>query len=99
MSEKTPEMVQRVIDAVSERVDHVDTLCTWEEIATCILQAMRDDPPHSVIRAMAESVAVDDEGAFPPLTDIIDCSGENKTHTILRAAWSAAIDASLGKPK
>lgn len=43
------------------------------------------------IRAMAESQAVDDEGPFPFLCDLLDFSGENKRVTVLRAAWRAAL--------
>ena len=42
-------------------------------------------------RAALESVAVDDEGAFPCLLDLLDFSGENKAHTIIRAALHAAL--------
>jgi len=45
------------------------------------------------LRAMSESRAVDDEGPFPPLLDLLDFSGENKVYTVLRAAYRAALSA------
>lgn len=51
------------------------------------------EPDHAVIRAMSASQARDDEGEFTTLGDLIDFSGDNKTHTCLRAAYAAAIDA------
>jgi len=45
------------------------------------------------LRAMSESRAVDDEGPFPPLHDLLDFSGENKVYTVLRAAYRAALSA------
>ena len=44
---------------------------------------------HSVIKAMPESKARDDEGLFVSLGDHIDCSGENKTRTVIREAAKA----------
>lgn len=44
-----------------------------------------------LIRAASESQAVDDEGVFPPLCDLIGYSGENKTRTVVRAALTAAL--------
>lgn len=42
-------------------------------------------------RAMAESVASDDEETFEPLHDIIGFNGENKTRTVLRQAWRDGV--------
>lgn len=56
---------------------------------------MLREPTHSITRAMAESRARDDEGQFEPLMDLIDFSGQNKTHTVLAQAWRDAIDAIL----
>lgn len=52
------------------------------------------EPAREVISAMATSSAKDDEGDFPPLMDLLDFSGENKLHTVLRAAYRAALDSS-----
>ena len=51
------------------------------------------EPTYELLRAMSESVAVDDEGPFPPLFELLDFSGENKTYTVLRAAYAAMIAA------
>lgn len=48
-------------------------------------------PTPEIIKAMAESRAVDDEGEFPAMLDLLDFSGENKTRTVLEAAYVAAI--------
>ena len=44
-----------------------------------------------MVRAMAESQAVDDEGRFDRLCDILDFSGENAMRTVLEAALDAAL--------
>ncbi len=46
-------------------------------------------------RAGLECKARDDEGEFPPLIDLLDFSGENKAHTVIRAVYAAMIAASL----
>jgi phage major head subunit gpT-like protein len=51
------------------------------------------EPTYKRIRAMSESEADDDEGRFAPLMDLLGFSGENKTHTVLRAAYRAMIAA------
>lgn len=56
-------------------------------------------PAHSIVRAMAESTARDDEGKFEPLGDLIGFSGENKTHTVLRQAWADGLDAAPTPPR
>lgn len=58
-----------------------------------LILTLLSEPTHPQLRAMAESQARDDEGQFPSLGDMIDCSGENKTHTILREAYRAAMGA------
>jgi hypothetical protein len=50
-------------------------------------------PTSSMLKAMAESRASDDEGEYPAMLDLMDFSGENKTHTALRAAYVAALSA------
>lgn len=57
-----------------------------------VLDAM-GEPTHAMKRAALESVAVDDEGAFPSMLDMLDYSGENKAHTVIRAALKAAVAA------
>lgn len=61
--------------------------------AFALLESLLVDPPGEVIKAMAECEARDDEGPFPPLMDLIDFSGENKTRTVLRSAWTAGVEA------
>ena len=51
------------------------------------------EPTHRMIRAAAESVARDDEGAFEPVMDLLGFSGENKTYTVLRQLLTDAIAA------
>ena len=46
---------------------------------------------HRMISAMATSSATDDEGEFPALMDLLDFSGENARHTVLRAAYRDVI--------
>ena len=55
-------------------------------------------PTFEIIRGMSESVACDDEGVFPSMCDLLDFSGENKTHTVLRAAYVAAMVAAPSPP-
>lgn len=50
------------------------------------------NPDHSSIKAMAESKAIDDEGEYECIMDLIDFSGENKLHTALRFAYFEAVD-------
>lgn len=51
------------------------------------------NPSAAMLKAMAESRAIDDEGEFPAMLDLLDFSGENKTLTVLEAAYVAAITA------
>ena len=52
------------------------------------------EPTHKIIVAMGESQAVDDQGIFPCMSDLLDFSGSNKTLTVLKAAYSAMLTAS-----
>ncbi len=52
------------------------------------------EPTQEIISAMACSQARDDEGLQLTLMDLIGFSGENKTHTLLKAAYRDAIAAS-----
>lgn len=54
------------------------------------------EPTHEIISAMLCSKARDDEGEFPLLMDLIDFSGENKNHAVMRAAYASMI-AAAGK--
>lgn len=54
------------------------------------------EPTPEIISAMASSHAYDDEGPFPSLLDLIGFSGENKTRTVLKAAYKAALSALPG---
>jgi hypothetical protein len=49
------------------------------------------EPQYGYIRAMSESEAVDAEGPFGPMCDLLGFSGENKTHTVLIAAYEAIV--------
>lgn len=51
-----------------------------------------------MVRAAIGSRAKDDEGEFPPLFDLIDFSGANKTWTVVRAALTAALAAAPRAP-
>lgn len=53
------------------------------------------EPTGQIIKAMAESKATDDEGQFPALCDLIDFSGENKTRSVLKAAYAAMVYAAI----
>ncbi len=55
------------------------------------------EPTNKIISAMASSEARDDECDFPSLSELIDFSGENETHTVLRAAYEAMIKAAEGE--
>ena len=79
-----------------------DTIASWhlfERDTDAIIAALRaagyelvpTTPTPEMVRAAIESQATDDEGTFPPLLDLIDFSGENKTRTVIRAALTAAI--------
>lgn len=50
-------------------------------------------PNYAMERAALESRARDDEGEFPPLTDLLDFSGQNKSYTVIREALGAALRA------
>ena len=56
------------------------------------------EPTVGMISAMMTSTARDDEGAFPMLMDHLDYSGENKSHTVLKAAYRAMIAAAPAVP-
>ena len=51
------------------------------------------EPTQGMITAMSTSKAKDSEGEFPMLLDLIDYSGENKTYTVLKAAYAAMLAA------
>lgn len=57
------------------------------------------EPTSAVISAMMTSQARDDEGLFPMLMDILNYSGQNKAHTVLREAYRAAMLAAQKEPK
>ena len=56
------------------------------------------DPEQKILTAMAVSKAIDDEGEFLALMDLIDFSGENKTTTVLKCAYKEAIAAAPEYP-
>lgn len=62
--------------------------------ARAALQALME-PSHAMIKAMAQSQAKDDEGFLPLMCDLLDFSGENKRHTVLKQAWSDAISSAM----
>lgn len=49
------------------------------------------EPEQKILTAMAVSKAIDDEGEFLALMDLIDFSGENKITTVLKCAYKEAI--------
>jgi hypothetical protein len=51
------------------------------------------EPTHAITRAMAESIARDDEGEMASMGDLLGFSGENKTHTVLAQAWRDGVAA------
>jgi phosphoserine phosphatase len=96
VEELTPQFMPNAL-AVIRTLQEMGWRCVGEDEVV----APRE-PTHEITRAMSESVAVDDGGAFPSLCDLLelDFSGENKTHTVLRAAYRAAIaKASPPKPE
>ena len=58
------------------------------EAARVLLDAM---PNYAMERGALESQATDDEGQFASLSDLLDFSGENKAHTVVREAICAAL--------
>lgn len=50
-------------------------------------------PSAAMLKAMAESRAVDDEGEFPAMLDLLEFGGGNETRTVLEAAYIAALAA------
>lgn len=86
-------MLEKIARAIEDAMASDDN--HPHDIARAALLAMRDEAP---TRAMAESQASDDEGAFEPMCDLLGFSGENKTRTVLRQAWVDAIDAILAQP-
>ena len=87
--------IEKLARAVVEARPGLGTI-TAEKIVRAVLQAARE-PQYELIRAMSESRADSDEGQFMPLMDLIDFSGENALHLVLRAAWTAAIDQALSE--
>lgn len=86
--------IKQAVNSLSE--DAVSMAQTARRLVTAELAARAlpdEDALVAMIRPMSESRAWDDEGFFDSLGDIIDCSGENKTRTILRFAGRAALDA------
>jgi hypothetical protein len=57
------------------------------------------EPTEAMLQAAARSVAHDDEGSFPPVCDLIDYSGENKTRTVLRQLLIDALAAAPASPE
>ncbi len=66
------------------------SICEAERVAELVLDELRE-PTDGMVRAASENCAWDDEGQLPPLCELIDYSGENKTRTVVRSALSAAI--------
>jgi hypothetical protein len=66
----------------------------FNDRARAVLYAMHEPTP-AIIKAIAESVARDDDGEFPPVCDLVDFSGENKLRTVLAQMWRDGIDAAL----
>lgn len=58
---------------------------------------LADNVPFEMIRAAIEDRAEDDEQTYAALGDLIDFSGEAKTHTVVKSAIAAAIRAAAGE--
>ena len=54
---------------------------------------LADNVPFEMIRAAIEDRAEDDEQTYAALGDLIDFSGEAKTHTVVKSAIAAALRA------
>lgn len=102
MTLPTPEeMREALIDGAvavyTTKPEHGELILKAAQAYLSILEGetipMPREPNHAIISAMACSRAVDDEGEFVPMLDLLGFSGENKTHTVLRAAYNAAISA------
>lgn len=61
--------------------------------------AIKDEAIEAMARAMREAVIRDDEGEFPRLFDMLDFSGENKAHTVVRGLATAAFTACMERLK
>ncbi len=57
------------------------------------------EPTTDMLFDMAASKALDDEGAYPAMFDLLDFSGENKMFPVLRAAYKAALLIAPERPK
>lgn len=82
------------LDKCDMELEDVGNRYLTYDMARAALGALRE-PTQPILKAMAESVACDDEGEFPPVCDLIDFSGENKRRTVLVQMWRDAIDAAL----
>ena len=103
------ELLRQVLDALEKIHNHPKSFWNCLDEITAIRAALEQpvqepvalgdwqlvpiEPTQEMISAMAISKAVDDEGEFPMLMDMIDYSGENKTRTVLIAAHKAMLSA------
>lgn len=69
---------------------------TVGEAARVLLAAL---PNYAMERAALESRAMDDEGPFESLSDLLGFSGQNKSYTVVRQALFAALRAIAGEPR
>lgn len=64
---------------------------TYMRKARAAIIALADNVSHGMSAAALSDKANDDEGMWEPLGDLLDFSGENKAHTVIKSALSAAI--------
>lgn len=56
------------------------------------------EPTGEMLRAMSSSKAVDNDGEFPSLSDLIGYSGDDKTLAVMKAAYAAMLAAAPEAP-
>ena len=57
------------------------------------------EPTAKMIAAMSCSAALDNDGTFPALMDLINFSGDHKTRLVLGAAYTAMLAAAPTPPQ
>ena len=97
-------MLEKVVEAIDAELGRQEMVLTdpltlrrmmATRAARAALEAMRE-PSALMVRAASESDATDGEGgAFGPLHDLLDFSGENKTRLVVAEALRKSIDAIL----
>ena len=98
------EVMKQALEALEDLLDDTDPPPILRILRQAIEQAEKQEPAvppgyvlvpieptQGMITAMSTSKAKDSEGEFPMLLDLIDYSGENKTYTVLKAAYAAML--------